>query len=65
MELGREARRIMAEFCCPLFHSPPRTGLVGYGLEIVDNVELVVKCNIHNEDYLATKKDRMGHDINM
>ena len=42
-----------------------RTGLVGYGLEIVDNVELVVKCNIHNEDYLATKKNRMGHDINM
>ena len=40
-----------------------RTGLVD-GLEIVDNVELVVKCNIHNEDYLATK-DRMGHDINM
>ncbi len=40
-----------------------RTGLVGYGLEIVDNVQINVDCNIHNSAYLKTKKDRMGHDI--
>ena len=42
-----------------------RTGLVGYGLEIVDNVKLEVSCNIHNTEYLKTKKDRMGHDMKL
>jgi len=42
-----------------------RTGLVGYGLEIVDNVTLEVSCNIHNTEYLKTKKDRMGHDMKL
>jgi len=38
-----------------------RTGLIGYGLEIVDTVALEVKPNPHNEAYLKTKKDKMGH----
>jgi 3,4-dihydroxy 2-butanone 4-phosphate synthase/GTP cyclohydrolase II len=42
-----------------------RTGLVGYGLEIVDNVKLEVSCNIHNTEYLKTKKERMGHDMKL
>lgn len=42
-----------------------RTGLVGYGLEIVDNVQINVKCNVHNSAYLKTKKDKMGHDIKL
>jgi 3,4-dihydroxy 2-butanone 4-phosphate synthase/GTP cyclohydrolase II len=40
-----------------------RIGLVGYGLEIVENVELEIQPNEHNEFYLLTKRDKMGHNI--
>ncbi|MBS3915873.1 MAG: bifunctional 3,4-dihydroxy-2-butanone-4-phosphate synthase/GTP cyclohydrolase II [Bacteroidetes bacterium] len=38
-----------------------RTGLVGYGLEIVDNIPLLVTPNPHNRSYLNTKKEKLGH----
>lgn len=38
-----------------------RVGLVGYGLEIVENVPLKVDPNPHNEKYLKTKRDKLGH----
>ncbi len=40
-----------------------RTGLIGYGLEIVENVPIEIKSNKHNRFYLQTKRDRMGHDL--
>ena len=40
-----------------------RTGLMGYGLEIVDQVSIEVESNQHNEKYLKTKRDKMGHTI--
>src|SRR3982750_540843 len=40
-----------------------RVGLIGYGLEIVDNVPLHVDPNPHNEKYLQTKRDKLGHEI--
>ena len=40
-----------------------RAGLLGYGLEIVDNVAIEIKSNPHNENYLKTKRDKLGHDI--
>lgn len=40
-----------------------RTGLIGYGLEVVENVSLEIDSNKHNKFYLETKRDRMGHDI--
>ena len=40
-----------------------RAGLLGYGLEVVDNVQIEIKSNPHNEKYLQTKKDKMGHEI--
>jgi len=40
-----------------------RTGLIGYGLEIVDNVPLRVEPNPHNYNYLSTKKHKMGHEL--
>lgn len=40
-----------------------RTGLIGYGLEIVDNVPLHVQPNPHNAKYLNTKKEKMGHTL--
>jgi 3,4-dihydroxy 2-butanone 4-phosphate synthase/GTP cyclohydrolase II len=40
-----------------------RVGLVGYGLEIVENVSLEIEPNKHNQKYLETKRDKAGHTI--
>jgi 3,4-dihydroxy 2-butanone 4-phosphate synthase / GTP cyclohydrolase II len=40
-----------------------RTGLIGYGLEIIENVPIVIKPNLHNQKYLDTKKEKMGHEL--
>lgn len=40
-----------------------RAGLAGYGLEIVENVAIEMKPNPHNEYYLQTKRDKLGHEI--
>jgi 3,4-dihydroxy 2-butanone 4-phosphate synthase / GTP cyclohydrolase II len=40
-----------------------RAGLLGYGLEIVDNVAIEIKSNPHNHKYLETKRDKLGHEI--
>ncbi len=40
-----------------------RTGLIGYGLEIVESISIEVTPNEHNIRYLTTKRDKMGHDI--
>ncbi|MBY0542650.1 MAG: bifunctional 3,4-dihydroxy-2-butanone-4-phosphate synthase/GTP cyclohydrolase II [Sphingobacteriaceae bacterium] len=40
-----------------------RAGLIGYGLEIVENIAIEVESNQHNETYLKTKRDKMGHQI--
>ncbi len=40
-----------------------RAGLLGYGLEIVENVSIEMPSNPFNESYLQTKRDKMGHAI--
>ncbi len=40
-----------------------RAGLLGYGLEIVETVPIEIVPNKHNEKYLKTKRDKMGHKI--
>ncbi len=42
-----------------------RAGLIGYGLEIIENTSIEIKSNVHNEVYLKTKKDKMGHILNL
>jgi len=42
-----------------------RSGLIGYGLEIIDNIPLEIESNIHNERYLQTKRDKAGHTIKL
>ena len=36
---------------------------MGYGLEIVDSVAIEMAANPHNESYLRTKRDKMGHRL--
>lgn len=40
-----------------------RAGLLGYGLEVIENIQIEIASNPHNEKYLQTKKDKMGHEI--
>ena len=40
-----------------------RVGLIGYGLEIVENIPVEIHPNEHNEKYLQTKRDKLGHEI--
>ncbi|MDE1191867.1 MAG: bifunctional 3,4-dihydroxy-2-butanone-4-phosphate synthase/GTP cyclohydrolase II [Arachidicoccus sp.] len=40
-----------------------RAGLNGYGIEIVEVVPIESVPNIHNEKYLTTKRDKLGHNI--
>lgn len=58
-ELGVSKMKLMSN------NPKKRTGLIGYGLEIVDNIALEVKGNAHNANYLKTKRDKMGHSLNL
>lgn len=40
-----------------------RVGLESYGLEIVENVPMIIEPNEYNRRYLETKKLRMGHKL--
>jgi 3,4-dihydroxy 2-butanone 4-phosphate synthase/GTP cyclohydrolase II len=42
-----------------------RAGLIGYGLEIVENVAIEIESNEHNKLYLETKRDKMGHTLKL
>jgi 3,4-dihydroxy 2-butanone 4-phosphate synthase/GTP cyclohydrolase II len=40
-----------------------RAGLLGYGLEVISTVPIEIRSNPHNEKYLTTKRDKLGHNI--
>lgn len=58
-ELGVSNMRLMSN------NPKKRTGLIGYGLEIIENVSLEIPSNVHNKQYLETKRDKMGHQLNI
>lgn len=58
-DLGISKMRLMSN------NPTKRTGLVGYGLEIIENVPLEIESNKHNELYLKTKRDKMGHTLHL
>lgn len=57
-DLGVQKMKLMSN------NPKKRTGLTGYGLEIVENVAIEVGHNAHNHKYLETKRDKMGHTLN-
>jgi 3,4-dihydroxy 2-butanone 4-phosphate synthase/GTP cyclohydrolase II len=40
-----------------------RAGLEGYGIKIVETIPLVIESNPHNQFYLETKANKMGHNL--
>ncbi|KJF42045.1 bifunctional 3,4-dihydroxy-2-butanone-4-phosphate synthase/GTP cyclohydrolase II [Draconibacterium sediminis] len=40
-----------------------RVGLEGYGLEVTEIVPIEIAPNEHNQRYMKTKRDRMGHHL--
>lgn len=56
-DLGVTKMRLMSN------NPTKRAGLIGYGLEIVENVPIEVESNEYNEKYLRAKRDKMGHTI--
>ena len=58
-DLGVRKMRLMTN------NPKKRTGLVGYGLEIVENVPIEIVANKHNQHSLRTKKEKMGHSLSL
>jgi 3,4-dihydroxy 2-butanone 4-phosphate synthase/GTP cyclohydrolase II len=58
-ELGLGKLRLMTN------NPVKRAGLEGYGLKITENVPLEIEPNPHNEFYLKTKRDKMGHFLDL
>lgn len=56
-DLGVSKLRIMTN------NPTKRAGLIGYGLEVVENVPIEIRSNKHNKLYLQTKRDKMGHSL--
>jgi len=54
-ELGVKKIRLMSN------NPKKRIGLEAYGMEIIENVPIVIEPNKHNEFYLQTKEEKMGH----
>ena len=58
-ELGITRMRLMTN------NPAKRAGLEGYGLSIEEIVPIVIAPNKHNERYLKTKEERMGHSLGL
>lgn len=63
--VGAQILRYMGVTKMKLMSNNPtkRAGLIGYGLEVVDNVPIEIVPNKYNEEYLKTKRDKMGHTL--
>ncbi len=64
--VGAQILRYMGVTKMRLMSNNPtkRAGLIGYGLEVVENVPIEIVPNPYNTEYLKTKRDRMGHTLN-
>jgi 3,4-dihydroxy 2-butanone 4-phosphate synthase/GTP cyclohydrolase II len=59
MDLGLHKIRLITN------NPAKRAGLEGYGLEVVERVPIMAVPNAHNWHYLETKRDKLGHFIDM
>ena len=63
--VGAQILRYMGVTKMRLMSNNPtkRAGLIGYGLEVVDNIPIEIVPNKYNQEYLKTKRDKMGHTL--
>jgi 3,4-dihydroxy 2-butanone 4-phosphate synthase/GTP cyclohydrolase II len=63
--IGAQILRILDVSKMKLITNNPRkrAGISGYGLEVVETLPIEISTNIHNEQYLKTKRDKLGHMI--
>ena len=63
--VGAQILRYMGVSRLRLISNNPkkRSGLSGYGLEIVETIPIQIASNPHNERYLNTKRDKLGHEL--
>jgi 3,4-dihydroxy 2-butanone 4-phosphate synthase / GTP cyclohydrolase II len=59
VDLGVHTMRLLSN------NPAKRSGLEGYGLRITGRVQMPTHANPHNLRYLQTKRDRMGHDLDL
>jgi 3,4-dihydroxy 2-butanone 4-phosphate synthase/GTP cyclohydrolase II len=57
VDLGIKTMRLLTN------NPAKRAGLEGYGLSIVERVQIEISPTDTNIDYLRTKRDKMDHDI--
>ncbi|HOY31844.1 MAG TPA: bifunctional 3,4-dihydroxy-2-butanone-4-phosphate synthase/GTP cyclohydrolase II [Bacteroidales bacterium] len=65
--IGAQILRDLGASKIRLITNNPRkkSGLTGYGIEIIENIPIVIKPNKYNKKYLKTKQDKMGHILNI
>ena len=63
--IGAQILRAMNVTKIKLLSNNPkkRAGLMGYGIEIIENISLEIDSNEYNKFYLETKRDKMGHTL--
>lgn len=59
VDLGIKSMRLLTN------NPAKRAGLEGWGLSIVERVQIEIEPTAENADYLRTKRDKMGHDLKM
>jgi 3,4-dihydroxy 2-butanone 4-phosphate synthase/GTP cyclohydrolase II len=63
--LGAQILRYLGVTQLKLLTNNPKkiVGLDGYGLSVVERVPIEIPPNLHNQFYLETKRDKMGHTL--
>jgi 3,4-dihydroxy 2-butanone 4-phosphate synthase/GTP cyclohydrolase II len=59
VDLGIKTMRLLTN------NPAKRAGLEGWGLSIVERVQIEIEPTAENAGYLRTKRDKMGHDLKM
>ena len=60
---GGNAVQFLVEYEKISFPEAVRSLAEKYGIEIIENIPLEIKSNKHNQFYLETKRDKMGHSL--
>lgn len=65
--LGAQILRFLGATQLRLLTNNPKkiVGLEGYGLTVLEQIPIEIPPNIHNQNYLTTKREKLGHILEM